>query len=122
MNAILIALALAASAPEPDAFHLPGDRWLGPDKALHLGCSLAITEVAFHGAGLLFPKIAQDKPARAFVALTVGLSAGVGKELLDAYSHNAFSGKDLTADAVGIATGLSIGLLVEHLTGWDGTW
>ena len=119
MIAPLLALALAAT---PGAFDLPGDRWDGGDKALHAGCSLAIAEIAFHGAGLLFPKIAKDKSARAFVALTVGLSAGVAKELLDAYSNDAFSGKDLTADAAGIAAGLGIGLLVEHLTGWDGTW
>lgn len=85
-----------------------GDRWLGPDKALHLGASFLGTVSTQY---VLTSKGGMSEDAALPISVSLVLSAGLVKELVDANRPHdpLFSWKDLTADAVGIL--LAIGLI-----------
>lgn len=84
------------------------DHWNGEDKVLH--CALSITmaataTVSFNLAGL-------DSPA--LLGFAASMAVGVAKELKDAFteSGSGFSYKDLAADAVGSALGISVASVI----------
>lgn len=85
-----------------------GDPWLGPDKALHLGASFLGTVSTQY---VLTSKGDMSEDGALPISVSVVLSAGLVKELIDANRQHdpLFSWKDLTADAVGIL--LAIGLI-----------
>ncbi len=78
-----------------------GDAWWGRDKALHLSLSATISAGTYAAVVPL-----ESEPLwRLTIAATVGLGAGVGKELFDATGHGDASWKDLTWDVIGVALG-----------------
>lgn len=80
------------------------DPWWGQDKALHLSFSLAISATSY---GIAIPLL--DAPeARVLFAASIGLSAGVGKELLDLAGYGDPSWKDFAWDVIGVAIGTAI--------------
>lgn len=85
-----------------------GNRWLGPDKALHLGASFLGTVSMQY---VLTSKGGISEGAALPISAATTLSAGLIKELIDANREQdpLFSWKDLTADTVGIL--LAIGLI-----------
>lgn len=90
----------AQKAQDPDPF------W-GPDKALHLGVSAAIT-----GGGYgLSCVIDQNVGARAAIAASIGIGAGLAKEVADALGLGTPSWKDFLWDVIG--TGISLSLAVS---------
>jgi uncharacterized protein YfiM (DUF2279 family) len=85
------------------------DDWLRRDKGLHFSASVAI---AAGGYGL--SSIWLERPGyRALAGAGLALSAGIGKEIWDASGHGDFSGKDLTWDLIGTATGVGVAYLVD---------
>lgn len=105
--AALLLLAAPSDAPVRD-------RWLGPDKALHVAASFAI-------GGSVYLVAANDldvrKPRdRALIALGVTLGIGAGKELVwDLALHNGDpSWKDFTADVVGATLSVGICFLIDR--------
>jgi len=88
---------VASSTPIPDP-------WLGRDKAMHAGASLALTLggqlILTQGAGL-----ANERALPISAGTTLAL--GVMKELTDRRRDRnpLFSWRDLAADALGVAVG-----------------
>jgi putative lipoprotein len=85
------------------------DPWFSERKLVHFGAS---AELASNGYTLgtafwdqLWPKLA--------LGAGLGITAGVGKEVYDAANHGEFSFKDLTWDALGVATGLLVSWLLD---------
>lgn len=106
-----LALALTAlAAGMPDDARAE-DRWWGADKGMHFGASLVITAGGHAVSGLWLDETWQ----RAVAGASLGLGAGVGKELWDLAGHGDPSWRDLTWDVVGVATGTGLALLVEAL-------
>ena len=85
------------------------DPWLGRDKLLHFSVSLGITAATYTASVPLFERPWQ----RALLAVGVGLSLGVAKELYDATGHGDPSWRDLTWDVLGCAAGVGLALLVD---------
>lgn len=88
----------------------PPDRWLGPDKPVHV---LGAYTAAGGGYAL---GIARDGDAaeRRRGALAAGLLAAIGKESFDALiQHEPFSWKDLAAGAVGAVLWVGLTTLAE---------
>lgn len=106
MKKILFVIAAAACAALVlvDAAHAQ-DSWSGTDKRWHAGGSVIIGTVS---SGLI------RDPYGAF-----GLCVGIGaiKEVMDTQKRaegGKFSMKDLTADAIGCAAGVSFGRFVAR--------
>jgi putative lipoprotein len=96
----LVALPRAARAD---------DDWLGRDKALHFGVSVAISAGAYAGSSLIF-----EKPwERALAASLFSLGVGAGKEGFDALSGGDASFKDFAWDAAGTLVGTSIAFSID---------
>jgi putative lipoprotein len=102
--AALLCLACAAPAAAQDD-------WLGRDKALHFGVSLAISASAYGVSALWL-----ERPGwRALAGASTALAAGAAKELWDAAGHGDASGKDFAWDVVGSATGVGLALAVDFM-------
>jgi len=87
------------------------DSWFARDKALHYGVSAGLAGAGYVGGALLF-----DAPeARWLTGAGVALGAGVAKELYDAGRGSFFSWKDLTWDALGTASGLTVSWAIDRL-------
>lgn len=85
------------------------DPWWGPDKQLHFTYSALITGISYGGLAMTY----SDRPVRLLGGGAVAMSAGIGKEVYDLSGHGDPSWRDLTWDALGVATGLGISLLVD---------
>ena len=90
--------AAREAAPESPT---PADPWLGRDKALHAGASLALT---LGGTAVLTEAAGLDADRALPVAAGTALALGVMKELTDRRRDRSplFSWRDLVADAVGV--------------------
>lgn len=97
--AILGTMALPAQAndkpPAPPVATKPADSWSGSDKKMHIGVSYVLGVAA----GSQWP---DNKP----LAFGMAMIPGVLKELSDK-STTGFSTKDLVADAIGVALGIT---------------
>lgn len=84
------------------------DRWIAPDKGLHLLGSMMVT---IAGTKTLQQNLNFSKHNGMKWAVGFTFSLGVSKELWDSTRpHNIFSWKDLCADVLGIAVG---GLILD---------
>ncbi len=101
-------LLLAPAAAHADDVN---DPWFAPDKALHFGLSAGITGAAY-GITAAFT---DDVRWRLGIGASVGLSAGIAKELFDLTGAGDPSWKDLAWDALGVATGLVLSWLIDVL-------
>ena len=100
----------AASSAYPAAARADGDRWFGPDKALHFGVSSGLAAGSYAGAAFWL-----DPPwQRAAVAVGFTLSLGVAKEVYDATTHGDASLRDLTWDAIGCAVTVGLAYLIDN--------
>lgn len=92
--------AAVAAPPDPDP-------WWGTDKALHLGVSAGIA-----GGGYAIATQATDDIAgRAAIAASLGIGAGLGKEVVDSLGYGTPSWKDFLWDFIG--TGIAVSLAVS---------
>ncbi len=94
----------AASAAPPDP-----DPWWGTDKALHMGVSAGITG----GGYALATQITDDIPGRAALAASLGIGAGLGKEVLDAMGLGDPSWKDFLWDVIGTSIAVSVSVTID---------
>lgn len=86
-----------------------GDSWWGADKALHFSFSAAIS---VGGYALAVPIWDEPLP-RAVFAASLGLGAGVAKELYDLAGYGDPSYRDLAWDVIGVAFGTALALLID---------
>ncbi|MFN2383165.1 MAG: hypothetical protein ABR559_02755 [Gemmatimonadota bacterium] len=86
------------------------DRWLGPDKPIHVFAGWWVGAAAYGAAAA-----ADAEPAeRRLAAAAASLAAGIAKETFDAtVQGEPFSWKDLAADAAGLAALLAFTLAAE---------
>ena len=103
-------LSPAASARAQEAADA-GDAWFARDKALHFGASAGITMVGYAGASLK----TDHRPTRRAAAVLLGLTAGVSKEVWDAFGPGDASWRDLAWDVIGTATGVLVAAGVDWL-------
>jgi len=87
------------------------DAWFGRDKALHFGASAAITMIGYAGASAA----SDHRPTRRAAAVLLGLTAGVTKEVWDAFGAGDASWRDLAWDVIGTATGVAIAAGIDWL-------
>lgn len=81
------------------------DRWLAPDKALHVAGGYDAAALGY-AAGA---RLGYDPGERRAAAIAAGVAAGLAKEAWDRWLQDRpWSWKDLVADGVGIA--LLVGL------------
>lgn len=108
--AILVVFTVAtpclADPPDPDP-------WFGKDKVLHFTLSSAIAAGGYGLGTTIFDGYAAPAAFGAGLALT----AGIGKEAVDAAGYGTPSWKDLTWDVAGTATGVGIALLIHLAVG-----
>lgn len=105
--AVVLAHAAVASAePAPD-------RWFGEDKLLHFGASCGIA----YTVELWTRPFVEGAVPPLVVGGAVSLGAGVLKELYDRSLGRPISARDLVWDAIGVVTGLALGLLVLEVFG-----
>jgi len=101
---LLVAFARPAMAADRDP-------WFGRDKALHFSASATLAMVGYGVGALKTP----DPLTRPAVGATLGLSAGIAKELLDLAGTGDPSWRDLTWDVVGTATGVLVASGIDYL-------
>lgn len=105
-----LSLALLLCAALPAVGHAQDD-WWGQDKAKHYGVSAALT-VGGHALSALW----LEQPwQRGIAGASLGLGAGIAKELHDLAGYGDPSWKDLTWDLAGVVTGAGLALLVDIL-------
>jgi putative lipoprotein len=107
-RALAVGLVLALSSP---ALAADPDPWFGRDKALHFAATASLAVAGYGGAALK----TSDPVARAAVGGTLGLGAGIAKELFDLAGAGDPSWRDLTWDLVGTATGVLVATAVDYL-------
>lgn len=103
-GSLLLAPASARAQNTPDP-----DPWWGTDKALHLGLSAAITGA---GYGLAVP-VTDDVAGRAAIAASIGIGAGLAKEVADALGLGTPSWKDLLWDVIGTGVAVSVSVSID---------
>ncbi|MEX0906973.1 MAG: hypothetical protein WD054_01485 [Gemmatimonadota bacterium] len=99
---LLIAGLGDAPAPRPPApapQQPPANAWPGSDKFTHFGMSYAVAAFAFAASR----SAGADADGSLTIAIPVAVAAGVGKEIMDRRRGGPFSGRDLVADALGVA-------------------
>ncbi len=102
--ALLLACGRAsASAPDP---------WLGPDKALHFGVSVALAASGYAASSAWL----DTRTERALAGGAFSLTLGASKELYDLFGHGDPSFRDLTWDAVGTVVGVTLAASLDALT------
>ncbi len=85
------------------------DRWWGTDKAAHAAASFGIAGATYSVSACHF----SSRVAPLLIGSVVTASAGIGKEIWDSATGGQPSWKDLTWDALGLATGLVVSYLVD---------
>jgi putative lipoprotein len=85
------------------------DPWFAPDKALHFGFSAAISGLGYGGTALF----TEDRAVRIVVGASLGLAAGITKELLDLAGFGQPSWKDLVWDVAGVAVGVVLSWVLD---------
>ena len=101
---LLLSSAGAAAQTRPDP-----DPWWGTDKALHLGVSAGIT-----GGGYgLATQLTEDVAGRAAIAASLGIGAGLAKEVADALGLGTPSWKDLLWDVIGTGVAISVSVSID---------
>jgi putative lipoprotein len=102
-------VALSWVGPRHRVHAADPDPWLGRDKALHFS---ATTALALGGYGASSFKT--DAPlTRLAAGVTLGLGAGIAKELVDLGGAGDASWKDLTWDVIGTATGVLVASAID---------
>jgi len=113
--ALGMSVGLATTAFAEGAAAADPDPWLGPDKALHFGVS-----VALGGGGYALSALFLEHPwQRALAGSGFSLTLGAGKELYDLSGHGDASWKDFTWDVAGTAVGVGVALLVDAIASGD---
>lgn len=102
---VLVALLLAV--PPVQA----ADPWWGRDKALHCGLSALAPPAGYAAGATLFA----DGERGLILGLSVGLGAGVAKELHDLTGRGTPSLRDLTWDMLGLASGAVLTWAMDRL-------
>ena len=102
---MIAALCLAAPAARAE----DSDPWFGRDKALHFTATASLAVVGY-GASTF---ATDDRLLRVAAGVTLGMGAGVSKELWDLGGAGDASWKDLTWDVVGTATGVLVATGVD---------
>ena len=102
--ALILGLSSPALAADPDP-------WFGRDKALHFTATASLAVAGYGGAAL---KTA-DPVTRAAIGGTLGLGAGIAKELFDLAGAGDPSWRDLTWDLVGTASGVLVATTIDYL-------
>lgn len=111
MRSLVVLIAALAAVPAEAQV----DPWLGPDKALHFGASVALT-----GAGYAVGvTLTESRPLRVVLGVSVGVAAGLGKELYDAAGGGDPSARDLAWDALGVVTGAIVAYAIDRLVSDD---
>ncbi len=91
-----------AAPPDPDP-------WWGTDKALHMGVCAGIT-----GGGYgLATQVTDDVAGRAALAASLGIGAGLGKEVLDAMGLGDPSWKDFLWDVIGTSIAVTVAVSID---------
>jgi putative lipoprotein len=107
--------ALIVAAPPASA----RDLWLARDKALHFGVTFTLAG----GGYLAAAPLRQPPVVRLGMVATLVMATGIGKEMRDRTSGGDPSLRDLTWDALGTATGLAVGWLIDrYLLSGGGRW
>jgi putative lipoprotein len=105
LRAVALVAALTILSPAADARAQDADdAWFAHDKALHFGASAAITMVGYAGVSAATDR----RPTRRVAAVLLGLTAGVTKEVWDAFGPGDASWRDLAWDVIGTATGVLV--------------
>jgi putative lipoprotein len=110
--ALALAAVLLAHATAP-ARATERDPWFGRDKALHFGASALIASGGYAGSALFTDRVGW----RWATGATLGLSAGVAKELWDLSGHGDASWRDLTWDVAGTLTGVAVAAAIDWTIG-----
>ena len=101
----------AVSVSTPCAAQTAQDRWLGPDKPVHVFAAGWIAGAGY-GAAL---ELDWDPADRRRAAIGAALTASVAKEARDRWTRDQpFAFKDLAADAVGIAIVVAVTALADR--------
>jgi putative lipoprotein len=111
LRAVALVAAVTILSPAARAQAQETDEWLARDKALHFGVSAGITMVGYAGASLK----TDHRPTRRAAAVLLGLTAGVTKEVWDAFGPGDASWRDLTWDVIGTATGVLVAAGIDWL-------
>src|SRR3954453_17476591 len=110
---VFAGVALLSTTSQARAQQRDTDPWLGHDKALHFAASASIAAVAYGASS----PATDDRPTRVAAAFTIGLGAGVFKEVWDLTGHGDASWRDLTWDLVGTTTGVLFALAIDWAIG-----
>ena len=89
------------------------DAWIGRDKALHFTAGTALAGGGYYLGAVMF----ESRDRRIVTGLSLAMGAGALKELHDRASGGSASRRDVTWDAVGAATGVTIGWLIDRARG-----
>jgi putative lipoprotein len=106
------AIAITSSLICLPASASDGDRWFGPDKALHFGFSVVLAAGGYAASGAWLG----SRNERALVGSAFSLTLGAGKELWDLSGHGDPSWRDFTWDVIGTAAGVALAASVDALT------
>jgi putative lipoprotein len=104
-------LCVACVSSSRSAVAADADAWWGRDKALHFGVSAGLSSGVYALAGLHY----EARGPRLLWGAGVSMAVGAGKEVLDATGFGTPSWRDLTWDAIGVATGLLIAWTIDVL-------
>jgi hypothetical protein len=106
MKKIIIILLLAVLLPFKPVFASDSnsDRWSGQDKVRHVGVA-CVSDIAAYSFFRNIPHLSKGKSR--WLAFFSVMAAGLIKESL---IDDRFSGKDLTADAVGAGLGAAFSI------------
>jgi putative lipoprotein len=111
LRAVALVAAVTILSPAAHARAQDADPWFARDKALHFGVSAGITIVGYAGASLK----TDHRPTRRAAAILLGLTAGVSKEVWDAFGPGDASWRDLAWDVIGTATGVLFAAGIDWL-------
>jgi putative lipoprotein len=104
MTTLVLLAAASAGASAQD------DPWLGRDKGLHFAAGAAIGFGGYFASSLVF----DGRGPRMVVGLSLGLGAGVAKELRDRRGGGTASWRDFAWTAGGTAVGVTAGWLIDR--------
>ncbi len=110
-RALIACAALSATLLSRRAAASDADPWFGPDKALHLGLSAALSAGGYAVSSIWL----DTHTERAIAGGTFSLTLGAGKELWDLSGHGDPSWRDFTWDVIGTGVGLGLALATDAL-------
>ena len=102
MDSLLVCVALLCSPNIQQAQQSP-DKWIAEDKLKHFAFSYMITSIS---AGAARTVTGRDESV--LIGASLGLLAGIAKELYDKKNNRSASFKDLIWDALGITAGVLV--------------